>query len=95
MSENCSGGNPIVDFASGGFGKRLDHFEHAVPAPRAKVDGEHVRMPRKRPQRGQMPQGQIHDVDVIADARPIGRGIIRAIDGKLRQNACRNLDDIT
>src|SRR6185295_17981924 len=88
------GDYPIVDLATGNVGECLDHFEHAVATTGAEVHRQQVRLPLESLERGQVSLSEIHDVDVVPNAGPIGGRIVRTVNGKLRQDACRDLGNI-
>ena len=73
----------------GGSLHPLDEVEHAHAAPRAEVHGHAAALlgvlwvrcgfeTAQLSERGQVPQGQVHYVDVVAHARPIGRIVVAA-----------------
>ena len=87
----CGGGNETRGIARaprqffGGNGmsrdlaRGLDHFADRVPIPASKVVDEVVAFAQSI-QCKQMSRDQVGDVNLITDARAIGRGIVRAVN---------------
>src|SRR5690606_23698659 len=57
-----------------------DHVEHRVADARAQVDGEGPVALEGVLERREMPAGEVHDMDVVAHARAVVRGIVAAED---------------
>ena len=59
---------------------RGNHLAHRMAATGAEIHACRPRKARKRGERGHVGPREVHDVDVIAQARPVRRGVVVAED---------------
>ena len=73
----------------------MQHIEHRVAHARAEIDRAHARaVLLQLGQRGNMPLRQITDMDIVAHAGAVVRGIVVAEHAQKRELARRHLRDI-
>ena len=82
-------GNP----AAGDLFEALQHLQHAVTLPGAQVAGEQPGLCGEPLQGLEMATGEVDDVDVVAHAGAVHRGVVGAEDGNLLTAADGDLGD--
>ena len=72
---------------------RVEHFEHGKAAAVAAVhDVASLRVGDQQVEHVDMGGGEVADMDIVADAGAVGRGVIGAVDGDRLALADRRLD---
>jgi len=83
ISTGASPGRPVQGLhghlSAGDIGHLADHFAHRIAAALPQVEGAAGAAGRQVLERPHVGVGKVADVDVVADARPVRRGVVRAV----------------
>lgn len=89
-------GTAWADFAADGLAGRgfggLDYFQDGIAFARAEVDGKGIAFLFEMLKGADVGVGKVVDVDVVAEAGAVGRGIVRAEDLQLKIAGQRGLE---
>lgn len=69
-------------------------LQHAVAAPGTQIEGMPAGVAAQEAQGGGVAFGQVHDVDVVPHAGPVGRGVVVAKDVQFGPQARSHLGDV-
>ena len=90
----AAGIDDVGDGLAAGFLEGMDDIQHAVTLAGAEVADEEAAVRFQLLDGADMAAGQVHDMDVVADAGAVGSGVVIAEDMDLFQLAHSHLGDV-